>query len=329
MWKCIAPKRRRLVLEKLEDRSLLAVAIDGVTLLQAEDFNARTDSADHRWWVVGDETVGTGGVTGETGEHGWYVQALNLAAEDNGFANISPDEPSLIYSFTLEQPTKLALDVRGAGPSSTSDSLWATIPGAELVDAEGWIAEEEHVLLDFRLRTDFTWIDSGVWELEAGDHELHLSMRDSGAAVDAIVLEPLREPRDRRWTDGDSSGRFQRPHCKRFFALVAGPHRNLGRRRHSGRNRKRRQLPARIAARWRRRSWGKPGRYGSDRRISNTSARRTGVPSSYSRRRILVGIRHRVAEDTGRNIGRWSRFVKVAPGARRPNGLLSGRRPKT
>jgi hypothetical protein len=39
----------------------------------------------------------------------------------------------------------------------------------------------------------FTWRNAGQWSFSAGNHTLRILMRESGAALDALRLEPIAQ----------------------------------------------------------------------------------------------------------------------------------------
>lgn len=168
--------------------------VDGVTVLQAESFTNRTDGASHRWWAVDAESPGVGTFSDATGLGAGFLQALTLAEADDSSANLSPDDPSVEFPIHVSEAGAVTLDVRAAGLSGASDSLWLSVPGAVLADAQGLTVSGGAVRVVTNSTGVFQWLDAGVWNLAAGDHTVRVSMRESGTALDALQLELAPSP---------------------------------------------------------------------------------------------------------------------------------------
>ncbi|MFO0900788.1 MAG: hypothetical protein U0836_25440 [Pirellulales bacterium] len=168
-----------------------STSIAGPTEIQAENYSNRQDGGSHRWWVADLETPGAGAFTGATGPSQDYVQALNLLGQDTTFGNLSPAAPYIDY--TIEVPTTGAygLQVRTAGLSSASDSLWASIPTGTLQDGQGNTLTSGALQINTNSNGAFELRSAGVWLLPAGTHTIRLQMRESGAAVDSLLVTPV------------------------------------------------------------------------------------------------------------------------------------------
>ena len=164
--------------------------ISGQTTIQSEDAHGRVNSASHRWWIVDAESSGAGSFTGATGANSDYLQALTNAGADDGFGNVSPNTPTASFQIQTLAAGNFDLDLRAAGLSGTSDSIWVTIEGATLSNAEGLTQSGGSLLLPTNTTGAFAWQDAGVWNMAAGVFTVKISMRESGAAFDAIRLEP-------------------------------------------------------------------------------------------------------------------------------------------
>ena len=171
--------------------------ISGAAEWEAEDFERRSNGSavgiEHGWFIIDAETAGDGTFTEITGADTDYIQALRTSTEsDSPYANASiRGGVTVEYDFVIAESGVYDLDINAAGVSFTSDSVWVDILGQSPVDAQ----QNETSGNALRVNTDvnglFSWLPGGHWNLPAGDYTIRLSMRESGAAVDALRLAKL------------------------------------------------------------------------------------------------------------------------------------------
>jgi parallel beta-helix repeat protein len=164
--------------------------ISGATEIQAESYSSRADANNHRWWAVNTEAPGVGSFSGATGPSQDYLQSLNLSAQNTTVGNLSPAGPDAEYTIQVVTPGVHSLQLRVAGIDSSSDSLWVTIPTGTLVDAQGNSLSGTSLLVATNTSGVFELRGAGLWDLPAGNHTVRVSMRESGAAVDALRIVP-------------------------------------------------------------------------------------------------------------------------------------------
>ncbi len=156
-------------------------------VIEGESFARRTDGAPtgsstaYRWFKVTSETGGAGSFTGATGQ---YVQALRASDATNagGKSLTAPSNPSIEFDVNVTTAGNYLLDVRAAGLGTGSDSLWVEILGATSTAGAG------PRQLNTSRNGQFAWIAASTWNLAAGQHTIRISMREAGAAVDAVRL---------------------------------------------------------------------------------------------------------------------------------------------
>ena len=166
--------------------------VNGLTVFQAEDVTFRTEGAGHKWWNVDDESSGVGTFQLATGTDGNYLQALSTVGVDTSFANVEPAAPSAVYDLEVNETGVFDLDLRAAGISVSADSVWVSIDGALITDAESNDLSSDGASLRINTNAtgEFEWLDAGRWNLNAGVHSVRVSMRESGAALDALRVTP-------------------------------------------------------------------------------------------------------------------------------------------
>jgi hypothetical protein len=97
--------------------------------------------------------------------------------------NTSPAAPWLEFDLKFATAGTFGLDLLGAGPGQSSDSLWVQVPTATLVATEGNAVAAGNSLLVGVSLGQFTWRNAGQWSFSA----------ESGAALDALRLEPIAQ----------------------------------------------------------------------------------------------------------------------------------------
>jgi len=165
--------------------------IAGPTEIQAENFSSRQDGIGHSWWVADLETPGAGVITGATGAGLDYVQSLNLAGQDTTAGSLSPAAPYVDYTIEVPASGAYGLQLRTAGLSSSSDSLWVSIPTGTLQDAQGNPLTSGFLQVGTNVTGAFESRNAGLWNLSAGTHTIRLGMRESGVAVDSLSVVPM------------------------------------------------------------------------------------------------------------------------------------------
>jgi parallel beta-helix repeat protein len=157
------------------------------TASEAESFTRRVDGAPsstpnpYRWFVVTSETPGVGSFTGATGS---FVQALRSSDGSNvsGKNLAAPATPYVEYDLNVPTAGVYQLEIRAAGLSTSSDSVWVEVLGA--TNTQGATRAQ----VGTNSTGQFTWFAGGKWNLAAGAHTVRVSMRESGAALDAVRL---------------------------------------------------------------------------------------------------------------------------------------------
>lgn len=172
------------------DASCPAQAIRPTTF-QAEDAKERVSSSTYAWSIVDAVSSGVGAFTGASGPDREYLQALNLSGGIGG-ANLTPGLPVARFEFSVAAAGEYSLEVRAAGLSGTTDSMWVRIVDAELADAQGRSVVNDSLLVGVGSTGRFSFIDAGIWTLAPGVYTIEVAMRESGAALDALVVTPLK-----------------------------------------------------------------------------------------------------------------------------------------
>jgi hypothetical protein len=72
--------------------------------------------------------------------------------------------------------------------------VWVQVPTGTLSNAEGNSVGGAGGLAVPTTIGQFTWRNAGQWNLAEGQHTIRVSMRESGAAVDAVRLERFSAP---------------------------------------------------------------------------------------------------------------------------------------
>jgi hypothetical protein len=165
--------------------------IVGLTEIQAETFSRRQTGNGHQWWIVDQETAGAGAFTGATGPATDYLQSLTLAGADSAIGTAAPSTPAVEYDIQVSAPGTYELKLRVAGISSASDSLWVEVPTGVLTDAQGNAVTGAALRIETNVSGVFTLKNAGRWNLSAGAHTIRISMRESGAAIDALQISPV------------------------------------------------------------------------------------------------------------------------------------------
>jgi len=164
------------------------VPVSGLTEIQAENFVRRQSGGGHQWSIVDQEVLGAGAFSAATGD---YLQALNVAGQDTPLANTTPAAPYIEFDIQVSQTGVFDLELKVAGISSASDSLWVDLPTGVLSDAQGNAATGAALKIETNSTGVFTLKNAGRWNLTAGVHTIRISMRESGAAIDSLQIVPV------------------------------------------------------------------------------------------------------------------------------------------
>ncbi|MFO0895974.1 MAG: S8 family serine peptidase [Pirellulales bacterium] len=170
------------------------VPISGVTEIQAEDFVRRQTGTGHQWWIVNQEVPGVGAFTGATGPSADYLQALTSAGQDSTAVNLSPSGPYVEYDIQVPLAGDYDLVLRAAGLSGTSDSLWVEVTTGALSNSQGNATSGNALLIQTGSSSSLQPLNAGRWTLTAGVQTIRVSMRESGAALDALQIVPPSSP---------------------------------------------------------------------------------------------------------------------------------------
>ncbi|MFO0897063.1 MAG: NF038122 family metalloprotease [Pirellulales bacterium] len=176
--------------DSLQIAAVAPVSISGTTTIQAEDFVRRLSGNGHQWAVVDQDLPGVGSFTGATGAAQDFLQSLTLAGQDSATTNVAPAAPWVEYSIQVATAGIYDLKARVAGISSASDSLWIGVPTGSLFNAQGNSVSSGSLQIGTNSTGAFTLVNAGRWELAAGTHTIRISMRESGAAIDALQISP-------------------------------------------------------------------------------------------------------------------------------------------
>ncbi len=164
------------------------VPIVGATEIQAENFVRRQNVGGHKWSIVENEVLGAGAFSAATND---YLQALDAAGQDTSWTNLTPTTPYIEFDIQVSQTGLFDLKLKVAGISSASDSLWVELPTGILSDAQGNAATGAALKIETNSTGVFTLKSAGRWNLTAGVHTIRISMRESGAAIDALQIVPV------------------------------------------------------------------------------------------------------------------------------------------
>lgn len=159
-------------------------------VFQAEGFHRRATAAGHQWWVADSERSASGVFRGATGPSHDFVQSLNSSGADSSQSSASNAGPYVEYDIEVPQAGRYALRLNMAGKSG-GDSLWASFLSGAVADAQGRPLSGGALQITTDTSGNFAWLSSGLWDLPAGKVTLRIGMRASGAALDAISLQPF------------------------------------------------------------------------------------------------------------------------------------------
>ncbi len=174
--------------EPLEPRRPLdgAAALE----LQAEAPSRSQPGNGHQWSIVDAQTA-AGSFSGATGPEQQFLQLLTSAGQDSPYGSVAaPAAPFVEFELQVAASGPYDLKLRVAGTSSASDSLWAEIATGALADSQGNLAVGQALRVETNATGAFELRSAGRWNLAAGAHTLRLAMRESGVAVDSLVLAP-------------------------------------------------------------------------------------------------------------------------------------------
>lgn len=173
-------------------------------VVQAEDFDSRVDGTptesgggEHRWWIIDDEAVAVGTLTGATGPDLDFLQALTNPgqADSTGINRNDPGNgPTVDFEVVFSVTGIYDLDVRATGIGTSADSFWGEILGATVSDQEGLLLASGALLNPTTRDGTFVWDDTGLWNVSAGTHTIRIHMRESGTAIDALRVTLVPEP---------------------------------------------------------------------------------------------------------------------------------------
>jgi hypothetical protein len=138
--------------------------------------------------VVNQETAGAGVFSGATGPSQDYLQALTLAGADSAQAVLAPATPYVEFDISVGTAGVYELELRVAGISTASDSLFVELPTGSLQDAQGNPLVGSGLQIATNATGAFELRSAGRWTLSAGLHTIRISMRESGAAVDSLQI---------------------------------------------------------------------------------------------------------------------------------------------
>ena len=186
----ISMRESGAAVDSLQIAAAAAVPVAGVTEIQAESYVRRLAGVGHQWAVVDQDVASVGSFTGATGPSQDFLQGLTLAGQDSPTTNLAPAAPWVEYTIQVATPGVYDLKARVAGVSGTSDSLWIGVPTGSLFHAQGNAASSGSLQLLTNSTGVFTLVNAGRWELSAGVHTIRVSMRESGAAIDALQISP-------------------------------------------------------------------------------------------------------------------------------------------
>jgi hypothetical protein len=188
----------------------------GRFVIEAEEYCRRTSGAAADWWEVkgADNTFiegpGPGQVapTAKSGARGRYMEALGRNIGYPPPVDGLYDGPVLDYKVRIETAGTYRLYMRWIGRDQASDSLYAFILKSDgtLLTGAG-----PHYFVYHQYRKDWIWDyrgventtdtafkgspHSAVWTIsEPGDYTVRVAHRESGTALDAIVLQTENVP---------------------------------------------------------------------------------------------------------------------------------------
>jgi hypothetical protein len=165
--------------------------IVGLTEIQAETFSRRQSGIGHQWSIVDQEVPGAGVFTGATGPAADYLQSLTTSGQDSTAGTSAPGTPWVEYDIQVDASGVYDVRLQVAGISSASDSLWIEVPTGSLSDAQGNQGVGAGLKIETSLNGVFGLRNAGRWTLSAGVHTIRVSMRESGAAFDALQIVPV------------------------------------------------------------------------------------------------------------------------------------------
>ena len=170
------------------------IAGSGPTTIEAEDVHRRGAGLaaieTHQWYKVTGETAGAGSFVGAAGD---YLQSLTTSTQtDSSWANAAAPAGTIAeFDVEVANAGVYDFDVRAAGNGFSSDSLWVEILGQTPVDTHDNSKIGDALRINLDAFRQFAWLPGGEWNLPVGVYTIRVSMRESGAAVDALRLEKL------------------------------------------------------------------------------------------------------------------------------------------